>query len=187
MSGKYQCSFVVFDIESFYQSISIKLFDEALSFAKLYHDFTSHELELIMHSRNFCFCFGKIVLVLKKEGDEEFDIQVECYDDAEMCKLVEIYTQNQLFKLMNKKDFGLYRDGGVGILRNTSGHEADRKRKSIIKIFTDRGLSFTSKVDKKIVDVLDVRFNLNEQTQNLTGNQTMNPFTSTYNQTIHQT
>ena len=88
---------------------------------------------------------------------------------------------------MNKKDFGLYRYDGVGILRNTFGHEADQKRKSIIKIFKDRGLSISCEVNKKIVDFLYLRFNLNEQTQNLTGNQTMNPFTSTYKQTIHQT
>ena len=48
---KDQCSFVVFDIESFYPSISTKLFDEAVSFAKLYYDFTSDELEIIMHPR----------------------------------------------------------------------------------------------------------------------------------------
>ena len=34
---------------------------------------------------------------------------------------------------MNKKDFGLYRDDGLRISRNTSGPEADRKRKNIIK------------------------------------------------------
>ena len=79
-------------------------------------------------------------------------------------KLVGIYIQNQLCKLLNKKDFGLYRDDGVGILRNTSGPEADRKRKSFIKIFNDRGLSITCEVNKKIVDFLNLRFNLNEQT-----------------------
>ena len=65
---------------------------------------------------------------------------------------------------MNKKDFGLYRDDGLVILRNTSGPEADRKRKSIIKIFKECGLSITCEVNKNIVDFLDVRFSLNEQT-----------------------
>ena len=65
---------------------------------------------------------------------------------------------------MNKKDFGLYRDDGLGILRNTSGSEADRKRKNIIKIFKECGLSITCEVNKKIVHFLDVRFNLNDQT-----------------------
>ena len=65
---------------------------------------------------------------------------------------------------MNKKDFGLYRDDGLGILRNTSGSQADRKRKSIIKIFKECVLCITCEVNKKIVDFLDVQFNLNEQT-----------------------
>ena len=87
-----------------------------------------------------------------------------CYDGAEICKLVGIYIQRKLCKLINKKDFGLYRDDGLGILRNTSGPEADRKRKSITKVFKECGLSITCEVNKKIVDFLDVRFNLNDQT-----------------------
>ena len=52
---KDQCSFVLFDIESFYPSISTKLFKEAISFTKLYYDLTSDELEIIMHSRKTLF------------------------------------------------------------------------------------------------------------------------------------
>ena len=55
----------MFDIESFYPSISTKLFGEAVSFAKLYYDFTSDELEMIMHSRK-TLCSAKIVLGLEK-------------------------------------------------------------------------------------------------------------------------
>ena len=57
------------------------------------------------------------------------------YDCAEICELVGIYMQNKLCKLINKKDFGLYRDDGLGILRYISGPEADRKSKKIIKVF----------------------------------------------------
>ena len=64
---------------------------------------------------------------------------------------------------MNKKDFGLQRDDQLGILRNISSPEVDRKRKNIIKIFKERGLSILCEVNKKIVDFLDVLFNLNEQ------------------------
>ena len=41
---------MVFDIESFYLSISTNLFKETISFAKLFYDFTSDELETIMDS-----------------------------------------------------------------------------------------------------------------------------------------
>ena len=65
------------------------------------------------------------------KGDEDFDIPMGCYDVAEICKLVGIYIQNKLYELMNKKHFGLNRDDGLGILRNTSGPKADQKRKDI--------------------------------------------------------
>ena len=84
---------------------------------------------------------------VKKHGNENFDIPMGCYDGAEICKLVGIYIQSKLCKLMNKKDFGLYRDDGLGILRRTKC-----------------GLSITCEVNKKIVDFLDVRFNLKDQT-----------------------
>ena len=87
-----------------------------------------------------------------------------CYDGAEICELVGIYIQNKLCKLMNKKDFALYRDDGLGILRNTSKPEADWKSKNIIKIFKDCGLSVTCEVNSKIVDFLDIRLNLKNQT-----------------------
>ena len=116
-----------------------------------------------MHSRK-TLLFWQDSTWVKKEGDEDFDIPMGCYDGAEICELVGIYIQNELCKLMNKKHFGLYRDDGRGIFRNTFGPEADRKHKSTIKIFKECGLSITGGVNKKIVDFQDVRFNLNEQT-----------------------
>ena len=110
---------------------------------------------MIMHSRKILL-FWQDSNWVKKEGDEDFDIQMRCYDGAEICELVGIYIQNKICKLMNKKGFGLYRDDGLGILRNTSGSEADRKRKSIIQIFKECGLSITCEVNKKVVDFLDV-------------------------------
>ena len=101
-----------------------------------------------MHSRK-TLLFWQDSTWVKKEGDEDFDITMGCYDVAEIYKLVGIYIKNKLWELLNKKDFGLYRDDGVGILRNTSGPEADRERKSIIKIFKECGLSITCDVKKK--------------------------------------
>ena len=84
-----------------------------------------------------------------------------CYDGAEICELVGIYIQNKLWKLMNRKDLGLYRVDELWILKNTSGPEADQKRKNIIKIFKECGFSITCEINKKIVNFLDVRLNLN--------------------------
>ena len=75
----------------------------------MYYDFTSDELEIIMHSRK-TLLFWQDSTCVKKEGDKVFDIPMGCYDGAEMCELVRICIQNKLSKLMNKKGFGLYRD-----------------------------------------------------------------------------
>ena len=86
---KDQCFFVVFDIESFYPSISTKLFEEAVSFSKLYYNFTSDELELITHSRK-TLLFWQDSTCVKKEGNKDFDIPMGFYDKAEISKLVGI-------------------------------------------------------------------------------------------------
>ena len=73
---------------------------------------------------------------VKKVGNEEFDVPMGCFDGAEICELVGIYNLHQL-KNVIKESAGLYRDDGLGILRNLSGPEVDRIRKRIIKIFKD--------------------------------------------------
>ena len=87
-----------------------------------------------------------------------------CYDGAEICELVGLYIQHKLSTIINKNDFGLYRDDGLGILHNTPKSEAERIRKKVINIFKECDLSITSKVNLKFVDFLDVRFNLEKET-----------------------
>ena len=41
-----------------------------------------------------------------------------------------------------------------------SGPEGERKKKELVKIFKDNGLSFTAKTNLKIADFLDIRFDL---------------------------
>ena len=150
------------------------------------YDFNSDELEIIIHSRKTLW-FWQDSAWFKKESNEDFGIPMRCHDGVEMCKLVGIYIQDKLCKLMDKKDFEHYRDDGLEILRTTSGSEADRKRKDIIKIFKECGRSITFEINKKIVDFVDVRFNLNDQLTNFTESPAINAFTLTNNQTIHQT
>ena len=46
------------------------------------------------------------------------------------------------------------------MLRNLSGPKAKRLRKNVVKIFKNCGLSITSKTNLKIVDYLNVTFDL---------------------------
>ena len=80
---------------------------------------------------------------------------------AEICELVGIYIFTRLVTIIKKSDCGLYRDDGLVILRNVNGQQIQRTRKNIIKIFTDVGFGIDIETNSKVVDFLDITFNLN--------------------------
>lgn len=159
IENKNDCAFVQFDIESFYPSITKELLDKAIAFAKEITHISNEHLDIIMQSRKTLLFHNQEPWV-KKQGDEDFDVPMGCYDGAEICELVGSYLLNQLSKLVDKKCFGLYRDDGLGVLRNLSGPQTERKKKAIVKLFKDCGLGLTIQANLRIVNFLDVEFNL---------------------------
>ena len=85
-----------------------------------------------------------------------------CFDGAEICELVGTYIQSKLTNIMNKEDIGLYRDDDLGIFKNISKPEVERKKKAIVKEFKKCGLSTVVDTNLKTVDFLDVTFNLDK-------------------------
>ena len=81
-----------------------------------------------------------------------------------MCELVGLYTLSLLQERVNKKDNGLHRDDGLVILRNANGRTTDLCRKDIISIFKTLGFNINIQTNWKIVDFLDVAFNLENGT-----------------------
>ena len=144
--NKNNASFIVFDIESFYPSISPKLFHKAINFVKTIRDIPDKDISIIMQSRR-TLLFNNKEPWLKKSGNEEFDVPLGCFDGAEVCELVGVYILHLLRTVMRKDNVGLYRDDGLGILRNSSGPEIERKRKQIIQIFKSCGLNITVKTN----------------------------------------
>ena len=100
----------------------------------------------------------------KKQTESCFDMIMGSFDGAEVCELVGIYILCFLEKLINKKNCGLYRDDGLLILRNVNGQQIDQMHKNIIKIFKDIGFAIDVELNLKIVDFLDITFNLNNGT-----------------------
>ena len=86
------------------------------------------------------------------------------FDGAETCELVGLFILNELTNTFEKGKVGLYRDDGLAVLKNASGHQADKVRKDTIRIFKDLGLDITIQVNLKIVNFLDVTFNLHDGT-----------------------
>ena len=82
------------------------------------------------------------------------------YDGAELCELVALYLLYKLSCELGKEQNGLYRDDGLSFLQNLSGPQAEQIKKKICKIFQDCNLKITIETNLKIVDFLDVTFNL---------------------------
>ena len=85
-------------------------------------------------------------------------------DHAEICELTGIYVSSQLSNFVPRQDIGLYRDDGLILLRNTNGQLTDRIRKNVIKLFKDTGFKIKIETNLKIVNFLDVTFNLTNST-----------------------
>ena len=157
--NKRQSSFIQFDVENFYPSISLTLFKNAIQYACEITEITNHDICIIKHSRK-TFLFNNNQPWQKKSGDPDFDVPMGCYDGAEVCKLVGIYILNKLSNIIDTGSIGLYRDDGLGIFESLSGPQIEQKKKNIIKVFKKCGLSIIVTTNITSVDFLDVTFNL---------------------------
>ena len=161
INEKQKCSFIQLDIKEFYPSITKTIFDDALNFAKMITPITREEIRTIKHCRKSLLFSGNETWV-KKNSNNSFDVTMGSYDGAEICELVGLYILDELSKKLNKNDLGLYRDDGLILLRNKNGHEIDKIRKQIINVFKIIGFQIDINVNLKIIDFLDVTFNLSE-------------------------
>ena len=93
-----------------------------------------------------------------------FDVTMESNDGAEICELTGICILSQLSNLLPREDIGLYRDDGLILLRNRNEQLTDRIRKNVIKLFKEIGFKIEIETNVKIVNYLDVTFNLANST-----------------------
>ena len=97
----------------------------------------------------------------QKDTSVEFDVTMGSYDGAEVCEVVGLFMLDMLSKSFEKYSIGLYRDDGQSIFRNCNGHDNDKVRKDLMKLFKKYQLNLGIKCNLKIVDYLDISFNLN--------------------------
>jgi len=112
-----------------------------------------------MHSRKSLFFINSNAWI--KKDNSLFDVTMGSYDGAE---LVSLFILNDLGSTCGKENIGLYRDDGLAELKDTMGRRADRIRKDITRHFKTHGLNITIQTNLKIVNFLDVTFNLNNGT-----------------------
>ena len=107
---KKASSFVNFNVKNFYPSFLEKLSADAISYAKSSsRDMTKKEYSVITHSRKILL-FQNSEQWVKKHGNDNFDVSMECYDRARICELVGSFILNQLGLVIEKNVIGLNRD-----------------------------------------------------------------------------
>ena len=160
IENKQQCTFIVFNIESFYPSISLDLFNKTLKFAKEIIPIADSDLKIAMHSQKTLLLHENETWV-KRKGDENFHVPMGCLDGAEICDLTSLYILIKIKTVFeNQNDSRLYRDNGLGILRNLSGPRIEKVRNEITTIFKECGSSITTKTNLKVMQFLDIELDL---------------------------
>ena len=86
------------------------------------------------------------------------------YDGAEVCELVGTFLLEKISEICNKSNIGLYRDDDLSIFRNKSGTQLEKMKKKLQRFFKEYDLEITAKNNLKIVNYLDVTFNLKDST-----------------------
>ena len=159
IKDKERHSFISFDIVDFYPSISEKLLDQALSWASNLTTISDNDILIIKHARkSLLFNTGKPWT--KKDSEGLFDITMGSHDGAEICELVGLFILNHLSKKFGKESIGLYRDDGLALIKSKSARVADKTRKELHKIFELFDLKVTAESNLRIVNFLDVTFDL---------------------------
>ena len=117
-------------------------------------------MKIIINARNTLLFYHK-ERWMAKNGEEDFYVPMGCHDGAEICELVGTFILNEIGPIMQEENnVGLYRDDGLGIFRNLSRTNIDRKKKEIIKIFKNFGLSIAVTTNATSGNYLDVNFDL---------------------------
>ena len=99
--------------------------------------------------------------------------------------MVGSFILNKVTSIINKSDIDLCHDDGLEIFQNVSKPEMKNKKKVIVKVL--KGVVCQSlQCNLKIVDLLDVTFNLDSNVYKPFRKENNNPFYINKDLTIHQ-
>ena len=108
--------------------------------------------------------FNEKISWVKKDGSEDFDVRMGCFDGGEVCALVGIFILNKLKHVFQNNTFGLHRDDGLAVIKGLPGPEIERLKKSVVKTFKDYELNITIEANLHKANYLDVTFDLRKDT-----------------------
>ena len=158
-------SFLIFDIKSFYPSITPDLLEKAISWGEKLVKISEQDKEIFREARRALLFHGKEYW--KKRKNPEFDVPMGCYDGAEVCELVGLYILEEIIRAnigLTRSNVGIYRDDGLAVTeaRDRTGQKMVQR---LHQIFQEHDLKLSKCVHgMKSVDFLDLTFHLETQT-----------------------
>ena len=160
LQDKKRVNFIQFDVIDFYGSISKELLENSIKFASKYIKISDLEKSAIMQAaQSFLCCFDSTWV--KKDGGT-FDITMGGFHGAEVSELVGLYLLSQLAEVIPKSHIGLYRDDGMAA-SSARPRQVEILKKKICQVFEKNGLRVTIEANLKVVNFLDVTFDLNNE------------------------
>ena len=159
LRDKKKLCFIQCDIQAFYPSINKDLLIRAINHAKKVTLITEEEINIIMHARRSLLASGEDVWM--KKDCPEFDVTMGAYDASEVAELVGLYLLHRMEEIQTKEFNGLYRDDGLHVVEG-GGQEAERIKKKLFAMYKSEGLKVTAEANLKIVQFLDVTFDLRD-------------------------
>ena len=128
--------------------------------ARKYIEISDEKIEIIVKAkRSLLFKDGA---PWSKKGTTNFDVGQGSWDGAETCEIAGLYILSELSEIP-RLNVGIYRDD---CLSETcaSPRQTEIIKKKICQIFSKHGLDTTAEANQKIVNFLDVTFDLENET-----------------------
>ena len=152
---KHKLTFLKFDVEAMYPSISEELLSKSLEWAGTLVEITGEQVETINATKKaLLYSEGQ---PWTKKGEVAFDIPMGSFDGAECCELTGLYLLHLLQE--TGVDLGLYRDDLLGVTR-LKGRPLERMKQEIQAIFQENGLKVIGTVGLEATDFLDIFLDL---------------------------
>ena len=158
-------NFLQLDVVEFYPSISEKLLDKALEYARTITHIPEKNIQIIKHARR-ALLFNKPSPLPSAEPlpwqkkNSEFDVTMGAPDGAEVCELVGLLILKEVKENFKQLNFGLYRDDGLAVHDRIGGRQMEKIKQGLHDLFKSLGLRITLQANMKTVDFLDVTLSL---------------------------
>ena len=149
IQNKQNKTFIQFDIETFYASITREIHNKALDWAANFVNITAEERNIILKSKESFFS-QEISLGQKRPP------QFRCWNGC----LIGLFMLSELEKL--EANMGVYRDDGL-LEANCLPREIEKLKQDIISIYQSNGFRISIDANRKQINFLDVTLDLENE------------------------